>query len=109
LSKHYISGHEIASRDKTPAQNGMTGVVEFVDIGAHAVLNALALSTLGTGDVKAFERIKLRPLLVRQPFPEESDTLRSPNIITHSPPASRALDEADELNCRASKQDCRHL
>jgi len=73
------------------------------------VLNAVALSALAAGDIKAFERIKLRPLLGRQPFPEESDTPRSPNVIPHSPPASRKLDEADELNCWACNQDCRHL
>jgi len=87
----------------------MTGVVEFVDVGAHAVLNAVALSALGAGDVKAFERIKLRPLLVRQPFPEESDTSRSPNVIPHSPLAPRELDEANELNHWACDRNRRRL
>ena len=109
LSKHYISGHEIASRHKTPTHNGLTGVVEFVDVGAQVVVNAVALSAFGAGDVKAFERIELRPLLVRQPFPEESDTSRSPNVIPHSPPAPHELDEANELNHWACNRDRRRL
>jgi hypothetical protein len=109
LSKHYISRHEIASRHKTPTHNGMTGIVEFVDVGAQAVLNAVALSALGPGDVKALERIELRPLLMRQPFPEESDTSRSPNVIAHSALAPHELDEANELYHWACNRDRRRL
>lgn len=62
LSQHDVARHEIAVRDKAPADAGKAGIIKFFYIRGGAVADPVSLSAMATGDLEAFVCIELRAL-----------------------------------------------
>ena len=65
LRKHHIACYEIAFRQETPARAWLAIPIELDNVRAHAMLDAIGLSTIATDNLKIIVVIKLLPLLRR--------------------------------------------
>jgi hypothetical protein len=65
LSKHDIAGNQIAYRKKTQASHWAVAVVQLSHVCSDAVVDAISLSRVATGDIEIVVLIKLRALFWR--------------------------------------------
>ena len=102
LREHNVARNEIAFRYEAPSLPRSAIAIEFDNIRAYTVLDAIFKPAITSDDLKVIVAIKLLPLLWRKPFAQENDPAGCPILKPLPPPASRGMHRANEEKYRAA-------